>query len=175
MPSASTIATSLEGNHILDIVDSCKYCKTHNGCYVSEPSQPDSFSSSNNGSISLRISSNPIHHTCTTPATELPGHRGSERIRYLNPGCCNQRVDNSKPQPQMTARGRSTQRRGRLVQLSGAPIVSECFNQAASSTQTTQETVFVLQCSPLKEVKMKKCGPSAPLPMTPSELLLKKS
>ena len=131
MPSASTIATSLEGNHILDIVDSCKYCKTHNGCYVSDPSQPDSFSSSNNGSISLRISSNPIHHTCTTPVTELPGHRGSERIRFLNQGCCNQRVDNNKPQPQMTGRGRSTQRRGRLVQLSGVPIVSECLNQAS--------------------------------------------
>ena len=126
MPSATEVHIIHDGNKKLDGQETCQYCRTNSSSYSNDCLQSANKYTSNNGPLSLRIPINPHHHTCTTPVNELPGHRCTERIRFLYPGCCRH---DSQVQPQMTTRGRSTQRRGRLMQLSGVPIHNEGFHQ----------------------------------------------
>ena len=127
MPSAAEVTSVHEGYRKSDGQETCQYCRTNSSCNSNEFMQSAKYTSSN-GPLSLRIPINPHHQTCTTPATELPGHRGSDRIRFLYPGCCKH---DSQIQPQMTTRGRSTQRRGRLIQLSGVPINNDGYHGTA--------------------------------------------
>lgn len=132
MPSAAGITISYEGKRRFDAEETCQYCSIQNCCNDSDSMQSSKFPT-NNGPVSLRIATNHAHHTCTTPVTELPGHRGSDRIRFLYPGCCSNVENTNHQQPQITTRGRSTQRqraqsRGRLVQLSSNPVNNDGFH-----------------------------------------------
>ena len=109
MPSAAGITISYEGKRRFDAEETCQYCSIQNCCNDSDSMQSSKFPT-NNGPVSLRIATNHAHHTCTTPVTELPGHRGSDRIRFLYPGCCSNVENTNHQQPQITTRGRSTQR-----------------------------------------------------------------
>ena len=124
MPSAAGISTSLEYNGTFETEEICQYCSMQNCCNIADAIQTGSISSKN-GSVSVRISSNHAPHTCTTPVTELPGHRGSDRVRFVYPGCC--RIENTS-QPQVTYRGRSTQRRGRQMQSSRTPVGNDSIH-----------------------------------------------
>ena len=130
MPSAAEVTIIHDGNRKSDGQETCQYCRSNTSCYTNDSLQSAKYG--NNGPLSLRIPINPHHHTCTTPVTELPGHRCTDRIRFLYPGCCRH---DSQVKPQMTTRGRSTQRRGRLMQLSGVPINNDGFH-------TTQQNAY---------------------------------
>ena len=119
MPSAAALATSQEYNGTaFEYDESCRYCNMQTCCSMGDPSSLSQHSTENR-SITVNKSPVKLHHTCTTPVSELPGHRGPDRIRFIHSGCCNS--DAKKP-PQTTARGRSTQRLGRQPSSPGTIV-----------------------------------------------------
>lgn len=121
MPSAAALATSQEYNGRLEYDEMCRYCNMQNCCSTVDPvSLPQH--SSGNGSITVKKYPPQLQHTCATPMSELPGHRGADRVSFVHSGYCD-RV--AKKPPQTTFRGRSTQRLGRQPSSPGTTLCSD--------------------------------------------------